>query len=1291
MLKSLELFGFKSFADKTVVEFSSGITGVVGPNGSGKSNVVDAIKWILGDQSAKSLRGREMTDVIFNGSSSRKANAFAEATLDFDNTSGFLPITHDEVSVGRRLWRNGDSEYLINRNVVRLRDVRDLFMGTGAGATAYCIIEQGRVDQILQANATSRRLVFEEAAGISRYRSRRAEATRKLERVEQNLLRLNDIVEEVEAQLNSLRTQAARATKYRQVTAELRELWVGLAADDYRCLLGQAERIEADCNGIAEQLEHLRQRQQFLTAQLADFDSSIHDVDGQLRSAEREGSHVREQLAAHDATIRHESARLSEIDNDLTRLRKQRLVMARRSTDAARELQEACEIHETCAADRERTRQELREQEAQVGHVAERLRNAGDRLQADRDELEACIENAISADRETDSVQSRIESLDQSRESASERLDDYQRRIESDRRQCGELQQRVTEAQADADTAEREVRTVQETRKGLLREQERMRQSLAELRERRSGWQARRSVLEDLESRREGMGIGVRDLLDRGATASAAPWDTIVGSVADLLEVDIEDAALVELALGERSQLIVLTRLRPLIDYLNSGRCSVSERAGCVALEDIRISSNSGGPPAGAERSISSRKRRPELSGQAGIIRRADGLTHVDARFEGLAEFLLGDTWVVETLDDALRLQRENGALCRFVTMQGELLESDGTVYFGVVRGESAVVSCRSELRRLKKDLHVIEQQIQDQEIRIAGLDSGISDCTGELENAQRDLRHRTDMLTNVRSEMLDRRRQLTRLEEEVLEVREDAGGIDVEQQELSDALSQARMAHARAQESVQILRHTTEQNEREIARGGHRLRLLERRCTEQQVELTRQEERAGNSRERFERQTNELEQREQQRLEAERRLTAAVFQRRGIVLNILNARGVSSELALEEERLSALLGRQIGEKSSAHRLRAGVNDEQTQLRAHRNDLTERQHKLLLDSRELRHQMETLAERIAEEFQLDLGSVVRDGASAVRLWLEAESAASKRTIAADASASLTPFPDDAADAGDATSQPAIDAGEHESDRHRTRRATAAFDDTAAHERYQEIRGEVEERVEKLRRRLKNIGSVSSESIEDLDELERRFGHLNSQLQDLVEAKKALEEIIRRIDSESRRLFADTFHSIRGHFRELFRKLFGGGDGDVILEDPNDMLDCGIDVVARPPGKELRSISLLSGGEKTMTAVALLMSIFRSRPSPFCILDEVDAALDDANLDRFVGVLQEFQESTQFIMITHRKPTMAVADVLYGVTMEESGVSKRLSVRFEDVNENGEFSGGMDPDANSRAA
>ena len=540
MLKSLELFGFKSFADKTVFEFHEGITGVVGPNGSGKSNVVDSIKWLLGDQSAKSLRGKEMTDVIFNGSTSRGGAQFAEATLTFDNTTRFLPVENDEVSVGRRLWKSGDSEYLVNGTVARLKDVRELLMGTGAGTASYCIIEQGRVDQILQSNAANRRLIFEEAAGISRFKQRKNEAERRLERVEQNLLRLTDIVDEVGAQVKSIRGQARRAMEYREVSTELERLWVGAVSDDFRRQSMVKDRLNREQEQAAATLTEMRERQAHAEQQLEEADLALAGVDDELREAEHSRAELRSRIASLQTTLRHHSARETELRADCERLQRQRALMDSRVSEAEKErghLQDVLQMEQQKFGERSSQHEADTEQ---LRTLQFSLKSAQDEIDETRRELQEAsrlgmdAESRLAAVRhERNTVLGRQRELEETRAGLQQDISELERQhqVQSERLRASQERVRAAEDAADRILSDRDH---------LVDEQVESRESLADLREQRSAAMARKTVLEDLEDRQEGFGIGAREILRRAEETQAEPWCLIRGSVADLLDVDME-------------------------------------------------------------------------------------------------------------------------------------------------------------------------------------------------------------------------------------------------------------------------------------------------------------------------------------------------------------------------------------------------------------------------------------------------------------------------------------------------------------------------------------------------------------------------------------------------------------------------------------------------------------------------------------------------------------------------------------------------------------------------------
>ena len=1272
MLKSLELFGFKSFADRTRFDFSTGINCVVGPNGSGKSNVVDAMKWILGDQSAKSLRGKEMTDVIFNGSSSRKASAFAEATLTFDNSQGQLPLDMQEIQIGRRIWRNGDAENLLNRAPARLKDIKDLFLGTGAGSAAYSIIEQGRVDQILQGNSASRRSVFEEAAGISRFKARKVEAQRKLERVGQNLERLTDIVDEVEAQLNSTRSQAAKAAKYHDVSTALKKWWLGLAADDYRHLTREMSELEKQLIETSGRLELLNERQKGLESREAAFDAELAKLDDQIREVERRNSGGREVIAGHEATIQFQSARLHELESELTRLQKQMLTLDRRLQETTQEIALEQQRIVEFESDYQSNLQRVNTHEQRLQIAARELIQQRDQMEHGRTQRLELTKASSDTANAVMTFRTNILGLQSERQriiSQRNSLDGTLAERELERARSLQRTKEATQIQA---AALQSLRSTQAHRATLVGVQENAKQTLADMRERRSAAQARKSLLEDLELRQEGVGIGVKDILSRARTSPYAPWNSIIGCVAELLDVDLERAALLEVALGSRAQLIVLKEYQALLDYLNQGTVQLTSRVGFVAIPDRSVG-ESVSPIKQGDRFIHLQldpKSLPDLSKEPGVVMRADELVASDRGIVGLASAILADTWIVQSIEVAVGLAMGRGAGLRFVTLQGELLESNGTLFVGTIRSETSLLSRKSELRRLKNDLSLLDRDIASSEITLQTMYQSLTGADTELESAAAELDYANQRLADLKGELsaLDQTVERLNHERELHSQQLLTCDQNLSQQEI-ELLNAERQASVTEQELNQLATYLEEAGQ-ELLACERQHREIEQQRADDQLDLVKQRERLENMKTQVVRLGDELQSRIAQHEEAERRFTTSIHKKSQILLQILNTRAMRDELILKAEQIQSEAMLLEREKLALRTERSQIVEQELVIRKERREVADRHHIDEIRVRDMNHGLSNLNERLEEEYQLKLTDVVESGVSSFTLFLEERGGAQSRGKENDIRSSN---PESTAlnselvqQSENGTMNPAFYPTEEQS--------TSVNELTEL--RFEDIR--LESRVNRLRKQLKLMGAVNTDSLRDLDMLENRFTQLSAQLQDLVEAKQTLEDIIRKINAESRRLFIETFETIRTNFQELFRQVFGGGEGDIVLENPDDVLDCGIDIAARPPGKELRSISLLSGGEKTMTAIALIMSIFKSKPSPFCILDEVDAALDEANVERFTAVVKAFQQTTQFIMITHHKRSMTVADVLYGVTMEESGISKRMSVRFEDVSDDGNF-------------
>ncbi|MEZ6050659.1 MAG: chromosome segregation protein SMC [Planctomycetaceae bacterium] len=1237
MLKSLELFGFKSFADRTTFDFAEGITCVVGPNGSGKSNVVDALKWILGDQSAKSLRGKEMSDVIFNGSAGRKGSAFAEATLTFDNSNKLLPIDAAEVQIGRRLYASGDSEYLLNRSAVRLKDIREMFMGTGAGTAAYSIIEQGRVDQILQANPTARRLVFEEAAGISRYKARKVEAQRRLERVDQNLLRLKDIVEQLESRVNATRSQASKAAKYRELTTELRELWTGLAADDYRRSAEQLEEYTQQSETLSAQLTATDAQLTDLDQQLSDIDITVSQLDDAVRKMERRRSSGREEIAKHESTIRHLTTQQNELAAEIERLRHQRHVLRSQVQAVANELEESSGRLTRFQGDFAEQQQALEDREQRIEQMRESLQNAQhgiDKQRSDREQLQKAHDRHL---REVDAIQSRQETLNEQDNELTARLQMLGTALAEAREELAERKQALQQTQQVVAEAQERIEQAQRERRRLRGDHNAIERQIALWREERSAKLARRHLLEDLEERQEGLNAGVRDILRRVAESRKHPWNLIRGNVGQLLETELDDAPLLEVALGARVQLLVIDRLAPLVDFLNNSISDLTGRAGFLELKrpGTRVA------PA------------RDLSSCQGVLRRADQLvTHCEVG--GLAERLLADTWIVETLDTAFSLHAADGVGCRFVTLQGELLEADGTLFVGTAPNETAVISRKTELRHLRTELQMLSSRIATEEQRLTELDASLMESDGELQALQSDLNDRMELLAIRKSEHASQAAECGRLQAEIDTGRAEQSRLASQSESLISQLAHLEQTLSEQEFQREQLDHQISEGD-EIARAVQKqIQQLQDETNTEQLQLAKHEERLSSLQAAHMRLMDDQRHRQQQTRQADAQLKAALNKQREMHRGILQARSALAEHYLADEAHTAASRGQRIELGECKTARKRWQKQQDSLREQQRIQKDALHRLEMQSRDLKHQMASLVEKIREEFQLELTDLVEQG---VTCLLETRDDGDNASTQLDVD-TLSDFEIEELTDNDSSDE--------------------TLPEVEAVEDAESARAEVEERVEKLRRKIKNLGSINTESLDELDDIESRYTEMAAQLDDLVQAKAVLEDIIRRINVESRRLFLETFESIRVHFQELYRKLFGGGEGDIILEDPDDVLECGIDIVARPPGKELRSISLLSGGEKTMTAVGLLFAMFKSKPSPYCILDEVDAALDEANVDRYVKVVKEFRESTQFVIITHRKRTMTAADRLYGVTMEQAGVSKRLTVQFEDVSEDGHF-------------
>lgn len=1196
MLKALELCGFKSFADKTRFEFPEGITVVVGPNGSGKSNVVDAIKWVLGEQSAKSLRGQDMADVIFKGSGSggRKPANAAEATIIFDNSDHRLPIDAPEVHVTRRVYRGGEGEYLINRQPCRLRDIKDLFRGTGVGVDAYSLIEQGKVDRLLQASPKDRRAMFEEAAGISRFKAKKVEAQRRLERVEQNLLRLSDIVEEVDNRLRSVRAQAAKAKRYREYSERLQELRTQVGMSDWHKLSEQLGELERQLRALRDESEQLTAHVELVEARQLAAETELALSSESHREIETRVSRVRERMVSLEAACEQQRGRCRELSIEDTRQQEQITQFCRQTSELQRRRDESLQQWRESEREREEHARGVRDREARLAELNIEVEQRRNSLESLRGEQVAQLRQAATLSNESSGYRSQLAVLAETAQRCRQRLEELDAMIAEQSEELARAKAVELELEQTAGDCLRLLEAAQREVAENRRVQARRQQEIAEMSGVLTGVRERIAMLEDWEARRDGVGSGVKEVLALARQSPQGAFAEVRGLAADFVQAGVELAPLVDVALGDFAQYVLVEGPR-LLEQVALGAFRPSARVGFVRLDGRRDSRRD---------ELGS----PQLELHRGVIGRADRLIETPPEVAPLLHRVLGDTWFVDDLSTALSLQEGPGAGRRFVTRAGQILEADGAIVAGPRQAAVGLISRRSELRDLRQRAVVLETQISGGQREVLRLQENI-----DLQDVRvRTLAEQHQRLSTQLTEQHVRTRTLAEQRQQRQELREatrvEAQAAERQHDTVAVQLETAAAALVAVEATLARLESQIKEAESAAARSEAERQNTLRDVSVAQVELARIEQR----RESLRGQLDQVERDEQQRLRAlgdvRRQLEAVLERRTQSERQILRATGELAELFLQKEVLTREIREAVAKREALAGERTRLGEEIHEARRRLRSRADEAHQKELSHHALVHERQTLVARLRDDYGIELSA-----------------------------------PEAAPTAEELQQREAI-----------------------------------EEEIATLRKKIQSIGAVNLEALAELDDLESRFGGLSNQYHDLRQAKESLEKIIQKINADSRRLFLETLEKIRTNFQTLYRRAFGGGRADIVLEEGADVLEGGVDIVATPPGKPSFSNSLLSGGEKALTAVALLLAIFQFRPSPFCVLDEVDAPFDEANIGRFIEVLKDFLSFTKFVIVTHSKKTMTSANTLYGVTMQESGVSKRVSVKFEDVSDDGEI-------------
>jgi chromosome segregation protein len=1198
MLKALELSGFKSFADKTRFEFPPGITVVVGPNGSGKSNIVDAIKWVLGEQSAKSLRGKDMSDVIFKGSSganSRRPANSATATIILDNSDQRFAFDADEVHVCRRVYRSGESEYLINGEASRLKDIRELFRGTGVGTDAYSLIEQGKVERLLQTSAKDRRAIFEEAAGISRFKAKKVEAQRRLARVEGNLIRLADIVEEVGSRYRSVKAQASKAARYKDYADRLQQLRTFVGLKDWRSFSEKLEKIREQQQSDALQEKELSEQIEALQAESNSAEDKLEGVAAQLTQQQELVTNVRERIAQTESTISLNRQRSDDLEQRRVQLEDQLSRASQRSAELQKRIEGADAEAETAELNYGGAKEQLKSLESGLAEIDLELESLSDAIEHCRAERIGLSETVSQLQQSVATADAKIEGLTADKSRCENRVASLVGTLQSLQESFDAFNQEKERLQQEAEANDSALAAYRQEYDRIKSELAARKERLSELSSQHAGLTQRAEVIEELERSLEGINAGAKEILQKAGTADAGPLREVVGLVADLISVNVQHAAIVDVALGEFAQYIVVDG-HQLINEIADERMKLAGRVGLIQLNQP--------PTLGANPDVN-------LNGVSGIIGRTDRLVQVKPEFTSFIRQLLGGTWVVKTLGDALHLHASHGdgENVRMVTLDGEIVEADGSVVVGPKSVAAGLVSRRSELRALNREIQKLTEEI-------AQCRQQAETLAAEEVEAEAAVQKQLNTNKELAALLADQTVQARSAEEEIRKTNEQ----HLETQSLLDA----------ALTQLSTLLPTVTNQRDELEQRQRRLAALNDETTEKEIGVKTAQKR---------------------RLSVEKEATTAKVKlaKAEQLLDGLQIRNAQIHQEYEEQRLAC---QQLTEQQQADELARSTAEQEIDAAS----------KQLVELSSNRDQLMDLVGTLSRQ-RLELDESRRETAMAL---------AAKRDELRQVQDRLHQFELRT----EQISMQRDQLAERMQDDYGI--DLSAVEDQPTDEEL-EKREQIDAEITSLRQKISSIGSVNMEALHELEELEERYTTMDAQYQDLVQAKESLQKIIIRIDADSRKLFVETLEAIRQNFQKLFRQTFGGGQADILLEEGVDPLEAGVEIIATPPGKPQFSNSLLSGGEKALTAVSLLMAIFQFRPSPFCVLDEVDAPFDEANIGRFIDVLKSFLGWTKFVIVTHSKKTMTAATTLYGITMQESGVSKRVSVRFEDVSEDGHIS------------
>jgi len=1182
-LKSINIQGFKSFADKVKLELGHGLSVVVGPNGSGKSNVADAVRWVLGEQSAKNLRGSKMEDIIFAGSTARRPVGMAEVSLVFDNSTGIFPLDYQEVIITRRVYRDGEGQFFINRSACRLKDIHELFMDTGAGKEGFSIIGQGRVEELLNQKSEDRRLLIEEASGISKYRMRKREALKRLDETEHNLERLDDIVTEIEGQLGPLEEQARIAEQSLALTAEQQVLEIQVVVRD---LKGVREKLTQS----SEEAEGLRFELAGAAAGLGQTESltlqskvSLNQLDERIQNQQDITYRLDQELSQITQEIRISQEREGYLAEQLTRVSKDVSV----NEEKKQQLFERLEALETRTSLLLKTVEEashtLLEDEKLLGEA--KTRSGLFEVEVLKDKLQGLQTTQMDLTTELNQINHTLSSLTQVGEQLVSEKERKERDQNSYQGQFEGQQSQIAAKTAREQEHIRRIEQIQDELKSLFAQSSSQQNLLAEISKENERRKAKYHALKNLEDSLEGYQRGVRELMQakkKNVPACMGLW----GTLAELLQVEERYEVAIETALGGGLQNIIAETEKAAKEAVNYLKAHQLGRATFLPLDVIQ----------GGRAAVSK-----EAAADPGFIGIAVDLIRFEERFRPAFESQLGRILIVTDMEAATRVARASGYRARIVTLDGDQVHPGGSLTGGSSQRKGGNLLGRSrELQELKKELESREAEQRKLESVVQGYKERKLELERSLSVLVVEGQGLKEELAVLRSQIANTQEQVKRLASELesLYLREKA--LQQEKEELALRKLDLEEQHKALTGQVGETQQALALQEQKVKAAVQEAEALQERLTQTRIQAAKWEQ--------------ELKQTKERQSQEQALLTE-----------------LTAELEQERQDLSSL------EESKAHLLK-----EQETWRSRQREVQDQQTLAQEVLMGLRKERETLSAQVLEQEQLAHNQRQQQQSLEQKLH-----SLELRVARWDA--------------------------EWETGQQRLQEEFELTWEAAQKYQTEEERSKLWVRVQEIKREIEILGPVNQAAIEEYPKLRERYEFLSIQKQDLVAANDSLRGLIGELDKTMSERFDEGFRAVNEAFQGVFKELFNGGFAELQLDDPSNLLETGVEIIAQPPGKKPQLLSLLSGGERALTAIGLLFALLRVKPSPFCILDEIEASLDDANVSRFAQYIHRLSDSTQFLVISHRKGTMESADVLYGISMEESGVSKLLSVKLEGQN------------------